>query len=276
MHSYYVINGITEFYPVTGKLKNTNSKEIVFLNSPAGRCLLLLIEQAGSIVTQQEFMEIVWEKKGMQVSPNTFYQNISILRKGLNKVDLPDIVITIPRIGLTLASGAQITKKTNQVSVDVSHQNAQYIDEQFFSQETEILQQFEKGNCANEKNMSDKQLPTRMILTSLMRGIIFITIALMTVLTLVCYGNNGHQYFSNHHFFKSSHGCRIFLSYEIISDEARLKALERSNQFFSRCKNYPWIYVTYFPLLPRMSIIRCDKPMRENNICISDYYFESN
>lgn len=51
------------------------------LNSPAGRCLLLLIDRAGSIVTQQEFLDIVWQSRGMLVSSNTYYQNISILRK---------------------------------------------------------------------------------------------------------------------------------------------------------------------------------------------------
>jgi DNA-binding winged helix-turn-helix (wHTH) protein len=62
-----------------------NHDNVIILNSPASRCLLLLIERIGSIVTQQEFLDIVWTKCGMQVSTNTFYQNISILRKGLKK-----------------------------------------------------------------------------------------------------------------------------------------------------------------------------------------------
>ncbi len=86
MHNHYIINGFIEFHPAASTLRNLNDPEkCVVLNSPAGRCLLLLITRNDTIITQQEFMEIVWEKNGMLVSPNTFYQNISILRKGLKK-----------------------------------------------------------------------------------------------------------------------------------------------------------------------------------------------
>ena len=131
MHNHYIINGVIEFHPAASTLRNLNDPEkVVVLNSPAGRCLLLLIQRIGTIVTQQEFMEIVWEKSGMLVSPNTFYQNISILRKGLKKIGLPeDPVVTIPRIGLTLASGTQIKKLTSEKLVEVSHEYAHFMDE---------------------------------------------------------------------------------------------------------------------------------------------------
>ncbi|MDA2242426.1 hypothetical protein PDN14_29210, partial [Bacillus cereus group sp. Bc222] len=61
-------------------------------------------------------MDIVWQRRGMMVSPNTYYQNISILRKGLKKVGFEtDPIVTIPRIGLTLASDTQITIKETQL-----------------------------------------------------------------------------------------------------------------------------------------------------------------
>lgn len=70
----------------------------------------MLIERAGTVVTQQEFMDVVWHQRGMIVSANTYYQNICILRKGLKKLGFEnDPVVTIPRIGLTLSSDTQIT-----------------------------------------------------------------------------------------------------------------------------------------------------------------------
>nr|WP_071934152.1 winged helix-turn-helix domain-containing protein [Raoultella ornithinolytica] len=82
---------------------------MVVLNSPASRCLLLLIESSNTIVTQQEFMYNVWEKLGLVVSANTYYQNICLLRKGLKEVGFPaDPITTIPRIGLTLARETQV------------------------------------------------------------------------------------------------------------------------------------------------------------------------
>src|SRR5690606_16417807 len=113
MHKHYIINNIVEFHPAASTLRDLNNPDrVVVLNSPAGRCLLLLIERAGSIVTQQEFLDVVWQSRGMLVSSNTYYQNISILRKGLKKIGFDvDPIVTIPRIGLTLASDTQITIK---------------------------------------------------------------------------------------------------------------------------------------------------------------------
>ncbi|WP_230939865.1 winged helix-turn-helix domain-containing protein [Enterobacter asburiae] len=120
MHKHYIINGLVEFHPAASTLRDLNNPDrVVVLNSPAGRCLLLLIERVGSIVTQQECMDIVWQRRGMLVSPNTYYQNISILRKGLKKVGFEtDPIVTIPRIGLTLASDTQITVKETQPQAD--------------------------------------------------------------------------------------------------------------------------------------------------------------
>ncbi|MEC5097235.1 winged helix-turn-helix domain-containing protein, partial [Raoultella ornithinolytica] len=110
MHRYYIINNIVEFHPTTRQLRNLiNPTQMVVLNSPASRCLLLLIESSNTIVTQQEFMYNVWEKLGLVVSANTYYQNICLLRKGLKEVGFPaDPITTIPRIGLTLARETQV------------------------------------------------------------------------------------------------------------------------------------------------------------------------
>ncbi|WPM85044.1 hypothetical protein QNH14_00545 [Apirhabdus apintestini] len=54
-------------------------------------------------------MDEVWKKSKVLVSSNTFYQNISILRKGLKRIGIEeDIIVTIPRVGLTLDSQCQI------------------------------------------------------------------------------------------------------------------------------------------------------------------------
>lgn len=86
MHNHYIINNWIEFHPAKSILRRLDTPEnVVILNSPASRCFLLLIKKVGIIVSQQEFMDEVWVKNGVHVSPNTFYQNISILRKGLKK-----------------------------------------------------------------------------------------------------------------------------------------------------------------------------------------------
>jgi DNA-binding winged helix-turn-helix (wHTH) protein len=123
----YIINETVEFHPAAGTLRDvTRQHSEVTLNSPAARCLLLLITKAGGIVSQQEFMDIVWQKNGMNVTPNAYYQNISVLRKGLEKIGLnKEIVVTIPRIGVTLTSDVSIQKITPKVDTVLPVENAE-------------------------------------------------------------------------------------------------------------------------------------------------------
>ncbi|STQ07854.1 putative transcriptional regulatory protein [Enterobacter cloacae] len=76
-------------------------------------------------------MDIVWQRRGMMVSPNTYYQNISILRKGLKKAGFEtDPIVTIPRIGLTLASDTQITIKEAQLPLAEPEAPVQTVQEE--------------------------------------------------------------------------------------------------------------------------------------------------
>ncbi|MGV8927177.1 MAG: winged helix-turn-helix domain-containing protein [Ewingella sp.] len=294
MHNHYILNGAVEFHPATSTLRDLNDPDnVVVLNSPAGRCLLLLIERVGTIVTQHEFMDIVWAKRGMLVSSNTYYQNISILRKGLKKIGLvDDPVVTIPRIGLTLASGTQIKKLPTEQRVEVCHENAQFIDESSHAQDVKISLPFDtpespgmiispKITCINnEMKISPAVLPRKSDRFSHQRlvfwGICTLpVIALFYIITAGIKLNDESQYFSSYHFFlKTTHGCHIFLLDSIATGEARTKALGHISGLKESCANYPWMYITHLPLLPRLSVIRCDKPMNESNTCISDYFFE--
>ena len=50
-------------------------------------------------------MNEVWRKHGMEVTVNTLYQNISILRKTLKRVGVDEnIIITVPKKGITLSA----------------------------------------------------------------------------------------------------------------------------------------------------------------------------
>lgn len=83
--------------------------ECVTLNAPTARCLQILLENNGRVISREEFLEAVWKNRGIIVSQNTFYQNISLLRKSLNKAGLSqDIVVTVRQRGFVLASGVHI------------------------------------------------------------------------------------------------------------------------------------------------------------------------
>lgn len=109
----YILNGSVWFYPESHALiYNSNGKKnFLSLNTPASRCFMLLISNRYNVVSREEFIENVWKSFGRVVASNTYYQNISILRKSLFSAGLDkDIILTMPRRGLMLNKKITIEK----------------------------------------------------------------------------------------------------------------------------------------------------------------------
>jgi DNA-binding winged helix-turn-helix (wHTH) protein len=284
MHKHYIINGVVEFHPATSTLRDLNNPDrVVVLNSPAGRCLLLLIEKSGTIVTQQEFLDIVWEKRGMLVSPNTYYQNISILRKGLKGIGFTeDPVVTIPRIGLTLAAGTLVQIKDEPEWPESSFETSAplptgRVDECAIDNSTaspeiapEMPEQPSFIGKGHKPQITENQPKNRVALLASTVGSIVLFAGLLFGFNV----NKESRYFSDYRLEVHTQGCRIFLARNIQTPEQRSKALSFSEEFKGSCASYPWIYVSYYTMLPRASVIRCNRPMQEANRCITDYFFE--
>ncbi|HCR0617108.1 TPA: winged helix-turn-helix domain-containing protein, partial [Klebsiella aerogenes] len=109
--SEFIINDEVIFDVNMSELRSVNgSGETINLNGPTARCLQLLIESNGRIISREEFLETVWKTRGVVVAQNTFYQNISLLRKSLLKAGLSkDIIITVRQRGFILATDSVIT-----------------------------------------------------------------------------------------------------------------------------------------------------------------------
>ncbi|MGQ5715050.1 winged helix-turn-helix domain-containing protein [Enterobacter cloacae] len=255
MHKYYIINGVVEFHPAASTLRDLNNPEqVVVLNSPAGRCLLLLIERAGSIVTQQECMDIVWQRRGMMVSPNTYYQNISILRKGLKKVGFEtDPIVTIPRIGLTLASDTQITIKETQLPSAEPDAPVQTVQEE-----------------VSVPQPAAPAVKRRIWLPGVLLGLL-----LFISVVVISHSRAHDNYFVDGYRFTTMMGeCRLYFARDIETPQDRDKALSYAAPFKDECSSYPWVYISGYTLLPRASVIRCDRAMTEPNRCMSDYFIQ--
>lgn len=120
--SEFIINDEVIFDVNMSELRTVNENgTTVNLNGPTARCLLLLIESNGRIISREEFLETVWITRGVIVAQNTFYQNISLLRKSLVKAGLSqDIIITVRQRGFILATDAVITPVTKAEEVKAS------------------------------------------------------------------------------------------------------------------------------------------------------------
>lgn len=291
MHNHYIINNTFEFHPATSTIRDLNDPtNVVVLNSPAGRCLLLLINRQGNIVTQHDVMDTVWEQSGMQVSPNTYYQNISILRKGLKKIGIgEELIVTIPRIGLTLASGTHIRKLIAENEVEIDHENTHFINE--LDDHLAPPAALPDGHIDPAPDYQDepsislmpskqeeshfrwyKGLSRRQIVSAVTAIVVIIT--LITIFTIFSVTKSNYRYFDKYTLVPLRSSCIVHLSNNIKNIADKTKALSYVNNFENSCQSYPWVYISRFPGLARTSVIRCDAPMSKPNTCISDYYVE--
>ncbi|NIY47844.1 winged helix-turn-helix domain-containing protein [Cedecea colo] len=286
MHNHYIINEAVEFHPATSTLHDLHNPDVVVaLNSPAGRCLLLLISRVGAIVTQQEFMDIVWKQSGMRVTSNAYYQNISVLRKGLKRIGLgEDIIVTIPRIGLTLATGTRIRKLTTEPLVEIDHENAHFIDVNALTPEEPKSDSSEltagrsvEISLANEEHPQKKILidDKKSLATKLSRYSLILAVVIIAIIFIAWYATKTtSNFFSDYVAVKSIKGCKILLSQPLPARSYQEYAQGFGERFIEDCQDYPWIYVTKIPHLSRTSVIRCDKPFEHSTSCISEYFIE--
>ncbi len=110
-----------------------NRDQAITLNAPTARCLKLLLERAGQVVSREEFMQEVWQARGIVVSQNTFYQNISLLRKSLQKMGLSaDIIATVRGVGFVFSPEAcvQLVEDDN---------SPEYVDMNFGDDKTSLI-----------------------------------------------------------------------------------------------------------------------------------------
>ena len=107
---------LNELHPLTDK------GERVILNAPTARCLQLLLENQEQVISRDEFLEAVWRTRGVVVSQNTFYQNISLLRKSLQRAGLTlDIIVTVRRKGFILAQNVLVTAEGSRSEQESDH-----------------------------------------------------------------------------------------------------------------------------------------------------------
>lgn len=115
----FIINNEIIFDANSCRVKGLDDpNEIIILNAPTARCLQLLIDKRGEVVSRECFLEQVWQVRGIVVSQNTFYQNISLLRKSLKKAGLTeDIIVTVRRKGFMLATDTRIQPIEDENSI---------------------------------------------------------------------------------------------------------------------------------------------------------------
>src|SRR5918912_4301807 len=78
--------------------------------------LVMLVENAGRLVTKQELLDTVWPET--TVEENNLNHNVSVLRKALGeKATGQQYIETIPRVGYRFAAAVEITQPRAEAAV---------------------------------------------------------------------------------------------------------------------------------------------------------------
>ncbi|MFJ2993967.1 transcriptional regulator [Pandoraea sp. NPDC087047] len=107
----YLIGDIAGFDTDTFSLVSRHdATQVVALGATAGRCLLVLLEANGEIVTKRTLLAQGWEQYGAVVSDNNLSQSIVRIRRALQQLEVdPAALVTVPRIGYRLTGVTRVT-----------------------------------------------------------------------------------------------------------------------------------------------------------------------
>ncbi|EOZ7472395.1 transcriptional regulator [Enterobacter hormaechei] len=253
----YLIDGKVKFNPIANTLSDVNELKKITIYAPATRCFLHLIEHQGKICSQRDLMYVGWEKYGMTVSPNTFYQNISNLRKALAElIDNNEIITTIKRSGLVINSTITIEKTEQQIlSVENDSSPQSLREEAIISRSLTSL--LSKGG----RILTNKMTLTLMTMTTLI--IIFVAI----FYARHNYVNEAEYVAKYKHVADAADGCKIYINRDAGND---LDDNTLINPKTLDCRGYSKVYVTQWYKQKRFSVFFCNT---ENDMhCISEYY----
>ena len=120
----YILNDDVSFNEEDGYLQNEAAGASVLMAASTRRLLSVLVANQGNPVTRDTLFKMVWDDHGMRSSDSNLNQYISILRKQLGQVGLPDdAIITIPRVGFMFNPEINVRNERPVTAVPVSRMN---------------------------------------------------------------------------------------------------------------------------------------------------------
>lgn len=234
-NTLYRINDVVDFDPVKLSLMHRVNGVEITLFAPASRCLLLLIENQNSIIKQQKLMQKGWEAYGLNVSPNTYYQNIAHIRKAFSEL-LPDqeILTTVKRVGIIIS---------NEVNIRIVH----------IDQENPVQEVPETIISVGNEQSPVHRKKSRLILILIF--LFSISILIASIVFYLYHIKKNAEFFESYTYYKkTTAGCDVFVNKD---GGAKLTSVDSDKIDSLECDPSDRVYVTRWPLWPRSSILQC-------------------
>ncbi|PAO19214.1 winged helix-turn-helix domain-containing protein [Enterobacter roggenkampii] len=232
----------------------------VTLAIPASLCLLALLQNKDETVSLNELHAFAWQSRGISVSTNAIYQNLSIIRKQLVKAGLSgDLIKTVPKRGFVILSESFLSLE-NENAQDVHSSPGQHTsratDELLLENEEAITQRKHKG--------------------------MLILLLATVVLSLFASEAGKRLREENEKFIYPSFSeltlsgdCHIYRNQSLRDDAYFYDFLAKKN---FACGEQKWWYIFNYPPASKTLVLRCSSDLlskegKDDVLCSSDYYF---
>ncbi|WP_312063052.1 winged helix-turn-helix domain-containing protein [Pantoea septica] len=98
----YIIDGSVSYNSDDCSLNHLPTQESLSLSISSGRLLERLLNSEGEILPRDVLLTEVWDKYGLRGSNSNLNQYLSMLRRALAAFGCENLIITIPKVGISL------------------------------------------------------------------------------------------------------------------------------------------------------------------------------
>ncbi|EKN3361874.1 winged helix-turn-helix domain-containing protein [Yersinia ruckeri] len=295
-HKIIFNNKVVYDHAIAALYNINNKSEMVFLTTPANHCLLIITNNRHEVVSQRTFFTEVWENHGAPINSNTFYQNISIIRRAFKQLGLTeDVIVTVPRRGVRIGSNIEISSfppisgQTPESMVLIAKESAEVSkQDNEDTQYQEDVKNFthnhsdnriveERGDFYYSGSNNSSFLRLVKTIPSIWDVNYHIVIAFIFLAIMAFSASVFDSYFyskSRFYDYKSSfllEQCDVFS--QISRDIEIRKSVEHMIKINNiSCQEPKRVYLSSFPALPRLSLIVCDGDILKSGTYCNSYY----
>ena len=281
MNKKFIINKAVFFYPDEHRLVPADERGSEnTLNLPASRCLLLLLQKPNTVISQQEFFKRVWENQRQYVTANAFYQNISLLRRGLKSAGLQSNVIqTVPKEGIKF-SGAVTLVETEEEVIDTVLDSEKW-ESNSVASNIHVEKKLEETQPLTDSDPSLRKRVATLLLGKFMSSNMIMHLIIGSV-SLMFFWFTCHQfyhnvtrtlnYFSVYNHIGEVNQCLVFAKTKKVPNGNR-EYLSFMKERKISCEPGQIAYITANNANTRMSVHICNKDSLGISSCLTHYFF---
>lgn len=231
-------------------------KETV-LNVPASRCLQLMLQRPGEVISQSDFFSEVWQKHGQYVTANTLYQNISLVRKGMREAGLSkNIIRTVPKVGVVFSGTIEIQQE----------ESANVIVQQSIKPKPPLIENSQAETPQPKRAGTNRN--------KLLRYSLFVSFIIVMLSLLVSNPSQSARFFNSHNQVARINQCSVYIDRGDLATnvEGYKQFLTASNVV---CHPDEFVYITRLPANQSTLVLFCDTTAKGDLRCSSRFKIDN-